>query len=45
MNLLFPGGTVFVGRHLVTSTLDAGHAVLLFNRGLPVQGHFPAWNV
>lgn len=27
------GGTQFIGRHLVTELLDAGHEVTLFNRG------------
>lgn len=33
MELLILGGTVFLGRHLVQSAREAGHAVTLFNRG------------
>jgi 2'-hydroxyisoflavone reductase len=33
MNLLFLGGTVFLGRHMVASALARGHRVTLFNRG------------
>lgn len=33
MRLLIIGGTVFLGRHLVASALQAGHEVTLFNRG------------
>lgn len=33
MNLLFIGGTVFLGRHMVEAALARGHTVTLFNRG------------
>ena len=33
MNILILGGTVFVGRHLVTAAQARGHQVTLFNRG------------
>jgi 2'-hydroxyisoflavone reductase len=33
MRLLFLGGTVFLGRHMVAAALARGHAVTLFNRG------------
>jgi 2'-hydroxyisoflavone reductase len=33
MKLLVIGGTVFLGRHLVTAAVAAGHDVTLFNRG------------
>ena len=32
MKLLILGGTSFLGRHLVSSALDRGHEVTLFNR-------------
>lgn len=40
MNLLILGGTVFLGRHLVSAARAAGHTVTTFNRGtnkLPEQ--------
>jgi len=33
MKLLILGGTVFLGRHIVTAALEAGHTVTTFNRG------------
>lgn len=33
MRLLFLGGTIFVGRHLVDAALARGHTVTLFHRG------------
>lgn len=33
MNILVLGGTVFVGRHIVTEAVARGHQVTLFNRG------------
>ncbi|RME42639.1 MAG: NAD-dependent epimerase/dehydratase family protein [Deltaproteobacteria bacterium] len=33
MKILILGGTRFLGRHLVTAALEAGHAVTLFHRG------------
>ena len=33
MDILILGGTVFLGRYLVTAARDAGHTVTLFNRG------------
>ncbi len=33
LRLLILGGTVFLGRHLVASALQAGHQLTLFNRG------------
>ncbi|MBI5171835.1 MAG: NAD-dependent epimerase/dehydratase family protein [Candidatus Melainabacteria bacterium] len=49
LKLLILGGTVFLGRHLVASALQAGHQITLFNRGksnpsvygnrLPSAGH------
>ena len=32
-NILFLGGTGFIGPHIVRALLDAGHTVTLFNRG------------
>ena len=40
MKLLVLGGTVFVGRHIVTEALKRGHEVTLFNRGSQA-GLFP----
>jgi len=40
MKLLVLGGTVFVGRHIVTEALKRGHEVTLFNRGSQ-EGLFP----
>jgi 2'-hydroxyisoflavone reductase len=33
MRILVIGGSVFLGRHIVRSALEAGHEVTLFNRG------------
>ena len=33
LNVLFLGGTGFIGPHMVQQCLDAGHKVTLFNRG------------
>lgn len=41
MRLLVLGGTVFLGRHLVSAALAAGHQVTLFNRGRTDPGLFP----
>jgi 2'-hydroxyisoflavone reductase len=41
MKLLFIGGTRFLGRHLVTAALDAGHQVALFHRGQTNPDIFP----
>ena len=41
MKLLFIGGTRFVGRHLVTQALNAGHEVTLFHRGQTNPDLFP----
>jgi 2'-hydroxyisoflavone reductase len=41
MRLLVLGGTQFVGRHLVSAALEAGHEVTLFNRGMTNPGLFP----
>jgi 2'-hydroxyisoflavone reductase len=41
MNLLFLGGTRFVGRYLVEEALARGHAVTLFNRGRTNAELFP----
>lgn len=41
MKLLFLGGTIFLGRHLVTSALHAGHHVTMFNRGIHGPELFP----
>lgn len=41
MNLLIIGGTVFLGRHLVTAALGRGHHVTLFNRGRHNPDLFP----
>ncbi len=41
MNLLFLGGTRFLGRHLVDSALTRGHEVTLFNRGRTNPDLFP----
>ena len=42
MNLLFLGGTQFVGRHMVEAALAEGHTVTLFNRGNTNPDLFPA---
>jgi len=41
MKLLILGGTIFLGRHLVTSALEMGHDVTLFNRGIHSPDLFP----
>ena len=41
MELLILGGTVFLGRHLVTAALERGHRVTLFNRGQHNPELFP----
>ncbi|MBI3959587.1 MAG: NAD-dependent epimerase/dehydratase family protein [Chloroflexi bacterium] len=42
MKLLILGGTVFLGRHLVTAAQVRGHEVTLFNRGQHNPELFPA---
>jgi len=41
MRLLVLGGTVFLGRHIVTAALARGHDVTLFNRGRQNPDLFP----
>jgi 2'-hydroxyisoflavone reductase len=41
MHLLILGGTVFLGKHIVTAALDRGHRVTLFNRGRHNTHLFP----
>ena len=41
MRLLIVGGTGFLGRSLAEETLDRGHALTLFNRGLTAPELFP----
>lgn len=41
MNLLFLGGTAFLGRHLVDLALQRGHTVTLFHRGRTNPNLFP----
>lgn len=41
LHLLVLGGTVFLGRHVVQSAIDAGHRVTLLNRGRRRGGLFP----
>jgi 2'-hydroxyisoflavone reductase len=41
MKLLFLGGTVFLGRHMVSAALARGHTVTLFNRGQHNPDLFP----
>lgn len=41
MKVLFIGGTRFLGRHLVTAALQAGHEVTLFHRGQSNPDIFP----
>lgn len=38
MQLLVLGGTVFLGRHVVASALEAGHTVTIFHRGTSGTG-------
>lgn len=40
MNLLIIGGTVFLGRALVSAAVARGHSLTLFNRGRSGQGLF-----
>ncbi|QTN21726.1 NAD-dependent epimerase/dehydratase family protein [Rhizobacter sp. AJA081-3] len=42
MKLLVLGGTVFLGRHVVTQALEAGHEVTLLHRGRHGGGPVPA---
>jgi len=41
MRILILGGTGFLGRHLTNSSMSAGHAVTLFNRGKLHKNLFP----
>jgi 2'-hydroxyisoflavone reductase len=41
MRLLFFGGTLFLGRHLVEAALARGHDVTTFTRGITASGLFP----
>ncbi|MDQ3849611.1 MAG: NAD-dependent epimerase/dehydratase family protein, partial [Actinomycetota bacterium] len=41
MKLLVLGGTVFLGRHVVSLALERGHDVTLFNRGRSAPHLFP----
>jgi 2'-hydroxyisoflavone reductase len=41
MKLLILGGTRFVGRHLVTASLERNHEITLFNRGQHSPRTFP----
>ncbi|MES2766833.1 MAG: SDR family oxidoreductase [Bacteroidota bacterium] len=41
MNILIIGGTVFLGRHIAETALQAGHKVTLFNRGIHNPELFP----
>lgn len=41
MKLLILGGTIFLGRHLVTAAQASGHEVTLFNRGKHNPDLFP----
>ncbi len=41
MEILFLGGTQFVGLHMVEAALAKGHSVSLFNRGKTNAGLFP----
>ena len=42
MKILIIGGTIFLGRALVTAALRRGHRLTLFNRGLSKPAAFPA---
>ncbi len=42
MKILIIGGTKFLGRHIVDSSLTRGHTVTLFNRGKTNPGLFPS---
>ena len=41
MNILILGGTIFLGKHIVTEALKRGHKVTLFNRGKHNPELFP----
>ncbi len=41
MKILVIGGTIFLGRALVTAAIEQGHNVTLFNRGKSNPGLFP----
>ncbi|WP_431259779.1 NAD-dependent epimerase/dehydratase family protein [Roseateles chitinivorans] len=41
MRLLILGGTVFLGRHVITAALARGHTVAMLNRGRHGAGLFP----
>jgi 2'-hydroxyisoflavone reductase len=41
MRILMIGGTAFVGRHITSAAIDAGHDVTLFHRGVTGAGLFP----
>jgi 2'-hydroxyisoflavone reductase len=41
MKILILGGTVFIGRHLVQTSVSRGHQVTLFNRGQTNPDLFP----
>jgi 2'-hydroxyisoflavone reductase len=41
MKILIIGGTIFLGKHLVTSALSKGHQVTIFNRGIHNPDLFP----
>ncbi len=41
MKILIIGGTIFVGKHIVSEALKRGHEVTLFNRGKHNPGLFP----
>ena len=41
MNVLFLGGTRFVGRHVAEALVAAGHTVTFFNRGMSDASLFP----
>ena len=41
MRILMIGGTKFVGKHIVTAALDAGHEVTIFTRGRSGADLFP----
>lgn len=41
MKILILGGTIFLGRHIVEESLERGHEVTLFNRGIHGKDLFP----
>ena len=43
MNILFLGGTRFVGRHIAEAAIAAGHRVTFFNRGTSNDSLFAGW--